>query len=387
MKTKLLFLLLLSSTFLIIKAEDYKTFISKLDLYLEEAQITTEDRYINTVWILNSKTKKSNGKSVIMQHGLLDGGFTFLILGKDSLAKQLCEEGYTVYLHYSRGTQFSRTHLDYDSSDDNSKYWDFSFDEMAKYDIPALINYVKKRDNVKKVIYIGHSQGTLMYFLAYINDPGFIEKNVEKFVALGTVPNVNNAPHFVLKVIDGLNLINIFLTKNIMTFPIEIGPAVIQPFCITIGKSVCKALLNFFFGGFTDTKRIDYDRLGKNIFLYEPGGTSLQNLKHWLQIYKDKKLHKYDNGKANNLLKYGSEVAPVYDLKQMRKYSIPSLMTISDADPFANPQDTLEFLDNIDNRDSFVQVLRLTNYNHIDYFWADSAITEIFPKVLKFIKN
>ena len=31
-----------------------------------------------------------------MQHGLLDGGFTFLILAEDSLPKKLCEEGYIV---------------------------------------------------------------------------------------------------------------------------------------------------------------------------------------------------------------------------------------------------------------------------------------------------
>ena len=68
----------------------------------------------------------------------------------------------------------------------------------------------------------------------------------------------------------------------------------------------------------------------------------------------------------------------------MNKYSIPSLMTISDADPFANPQDTLDFIDNIENK-NIVNILSLTNYNHIDYFWADSAITEIFPKVLDFL--
>jgi hypothetical protein len=59
-------------------------------------------------------------------------------------------------------------------------------------------------------------------------------------------------------------------------------------------------------------------------------------------------------------------------------------MSTSDADPFANPQDTLEFIENIDNK-NIITLLNLRNYNHIDYFWADSAIEEIFPKVLDFI--
>ena len=127
-----------------------------------------------------------NGESLILQHGLLDGAFTWLILGQDSLSKKLREEGYIVYLPYIRDTQFSRSHLDYDSSL-NSEYWEFSFDEIAQYDLPVVINYIKKRDKVEKVTYIGHSQGTLIYFLSYMNNPEFLEKNIKKYVALGTV--------------------------------------------------------------------------------------------------------------------------------------------------------------------------------------------------------
>ena len=196
MKHNILGLILLSSLFICVINEDYKSYITKLGLNLEEETIQTEDRYINTMWRLTSKDENNrNGKSVIMQHGLLDGGFTFLILAEDSLPKKLCDEGYVVYLPYIRGTQFSRTHLDYDSSL-NSNYWDFSFDHIAQYDVPANIDFVKKRDNVEKVYYIGHSQGTLTFFLAYMNNPEYMEKNIAKFIALGTVPNVNNAPHF-----------------------------------------------------------------------------------------------------------------------------------------------------------------------------------------------
>ena len=68
----------------------------------------------------------------------------------------------------------------------------------------------------------------------------------------------------------------------------------------------------------------------------------------------------------------------------MRGYSIPSIMTISDSDPFANPQDTLDFIDNIENK-NIVNVMSLTNYNHIDYFWSESAAQEIFPKAINFL--
>jgi pimeloyl-ACP methyl ester carboxylesterase len=383
MKPDILPVLLLSSLFIMVNNVDYKSFISNLGLDLEEAKVITEDRYINSIWILTSKDKSNlNGKSVILQHGLLDGGFTFLILAEDSLPKKLCDEGYVVYLPYIRGTQFSRSHLDYDSGL-TSKYWDFSFDHMAAYDVPANINFVKNRDGVEKVYYIGHSQGTLTFFLAYMNNPEFMEKNIAKFIALGTVPNVNNAPHFLIKLFDKSKILNLIPVKNFLTLPKEVGQ-VFVPLCTSKAKVLCNSILSLAFSGTHETGRIDYDRLGKNIFLYEPGGTSLQNMKHWIQIYKAKRAQKYDYGLVENLKHYGQTTPPVYDLKKMKGYSIPSLMTISDADPFANPQDTLDFVDNIENK-KVVNILSLTNYNHIDYFWADSAVQEIFPKVMNFL--
>lgn len=386
MTNKIFNLLLFSSILLFIHTEDYKSYISKLYLDLEEVQVVTEDSYINTIWILTSKDQSNrNGKSVILQHGLLDGGFSWLILEQDSLAKKLCDEGYIVYLPYIRGTQFSKSHLNYDSTL-SSNYWEFSFDEMAKYDLPAVVNYVKKRDKVEKVYYIGHSQGTLIFFLAYMNDPQFLEKNIKKFVALGTVPNVNNAPHFLIKLFEKSNILDLIPVKNFLTFPKEIGQ-VLAPLCTSKAKVLCNKILSVCFSGLKETGRVNYDRLGKNIFLYEPGGTSLRNMKHWIQIYKAKKVQKYDYGSiVENLIHYGTIDPPAYDLKQMKKYSIPSLMTISDSDPFANPQDTLDFIDNIENK-NIVEILSLTNYNHIDYFWADSAVQEIFPKVLNFIMD
>ena len=384
MRNNTLILLLLSYLLSFINTEDYKSFISNLNLDLEEATVVTKDRYVNSIWILASNDPSNrNGKSVILQHGLLDGSWSWLILGQDSLAKKLCDEGYRVYLPYVRGTQFSRSHLDYDSSL-NSDYWNFSFDQIAEYDLPAVINYIKERDQVEQVYYIGHSQGTLVYFLAYMNDPEFIEKNVKKFVALGTVPNVNNAPHFLIKLFEKSKILNILPFKNFLTFPKDIGQ-VIVPLCTSKAQALCVSILSMAFGGLHETGRIDYDRLAKTIFLYEPGGTSVQNMKHWIQVYTAKRMQKYDYGSKNeNKKHYGVEYPPVYDLTKFNGYSIPSLMTTSDADPFANPQDTLEFIENIDNK-NIVTLLNLTNYNHIDYFWADSAVEEIFPKVLDFI--
>ena len=386
MMYKKLFLLVIFSLFIFSKGEDYKSFIAKLNLNLEEIQVTTEDRYVNTIWALTSKDENNrNGKSIIVQHGLLDGGFTWLILEEKSIAKLLCDEGYRVYLPFMRGSQFSRSHLDYDISL-NSKYWDFSFDEMAQYDLPTIVNFIKKRDGVEKVDYMGHSQGTLIFFLSYMNNPEFMEQSINKFVGVGVVPNINNAKHFFLNLAVISKIDKLIPIKNFLNFPPEFGQ-VLVPFCTGKAKKLCHDTLKLCFGGLEDTGRVDYDRLGKNIFLHMPGGTSLQNMKHWLQLFKTKKVAKYDFGtRLKNIAHYGTSRPPVYNLNNMKNYKIKSIMTTSDADPFCNPQDTLEFVKNIEDP-NVVEIMSLKDYDHIDYLWADSAYEELYPKFLDFYGN
>lgn len=370
----------------LIHSEDYKSYINKLNLNLEEISVVTEDNYVNTIWCLTSKDEfNRNGKSIILQHGLLDSAFSWLILEEKSIAKLLCDEGYKVYLPNMRGNQFSKSHLDYDSSL-ISDFWNFSFDEMAQFDLLTIINTIKKRDGVEKIDYMGHSQGTLIFFLAYMNNPDFIEKNINKFIAVGTVPNVNHAEHFILELATKSKIANLIPIKNFMTFPTELGK-ILVPFCTGKAKSLCHKILKLCFGGFDDTKRVDYDRLGKNIFMHMPGGTSLQNIKHWLQAFEKKKMIKFDFGSIlENFKHYGKFTPPEYDLNQIKKYKIKSMITVSDADPFCNPVDTLEFLLRIEDQ-SNIELINLKDYNHIDYLWADSAYEDLYIKFLNFLGN
>ena len=73
-----------------------------------------------------------------------------------------------------------------------------------------------------------------------------------KYVSLGTVPNVNNAPHFILKLVDKSKILNLIPVKNLFTFPKELGQ-VLVPFCTSKAKILCNKILSLSFGGFHDT--------------------------------------------------------------------------------------------------------------------------------------
>jgi len=80
------------------------------------------------------------------------------------LPKILSDSGYDVWMTNNRGNAISFEHEQsdiYSAFNPFSEYWDFSFDEMAKYDVKANINYILRVTKKQKLSWIGHSQGTL----------------------------------------------------------------------------------------------------------------------------------------------------------------------------------------------------------------------------------
>lgn len=62
----------------------------------------------------------------------------------------------------NRGCAYSLGHktLDPNNKDDEPIYWNFSFEEMGIYDLPAEIDFILEKTGQEKLSYIGHSQGT-----------------------------------------------------------------------------------------------------------------------------------------------------------------------------------------------------------------------------------
>lgn len=66
-----------------------------------------------------------------------------------------------------------------------------SWDEMAAYDLPAMIDHVVRTTGVKQVHYLGHSQGTAMGFAGFSSNHT-LAAMVKRFYALAPVTKVRN---------------------------------------------------------------------------------------------------------------------------------------------------------------------------------------------------
>ena len=66
-----------------------------------------------------------------------------------------------------------------------------SWDEIARYDIPAMLNFVLKKTEQPSLYYVGHSQGTLVAF-AELSRNLDLAKKVKSFYAMGPLTTISH---------------------------------------------------------------------------------------------------------------------------------------------------------------------------------------------------
>ena len=89
----------------------------------------------------------------------------------------LADAGYDVWLGNYRGNTYSRNHT-YLNPDAwlNHHFWDFTWDEMAKYDIPSMVEKILEVTGEEEIFYAGHSMGTTAFMAMGHYRPDILDK-------------------------------------------------------------------------------------------------------------------------------------------------------------------------------------------------------------------
>merc|ERR1712215_578838 len=113
---------------------------------------------------------------VFVQHGILGSSADWVVsTPSKGLGYMLADAGYDVWLGNYRGNTYSRNHS-FLNPDKNDGFWDFSWDEMAHYDLPAMIEKVLELTEESELFYVGFSMGTTGFMAMHHYRPDIGEK-------------------------------------------------------------------------------------------------------------------------------------------------------------------------------------------------------------------
>mmetsp|Transcript_36079 Transcript_36079/g.55400 ORF Transcript_36079/g.55400 Transcript_36079/m.55400 type:complete len:138 (+) Transcript_36079:577-990(+) len=129
---------------------------------------------------------------VFLMHGLLCSADTWIAHYPEyAPAFVLAREGYDVWLGNVRGSTHSRKHKVLDPDFDN-RYWNYSLEEISRYDLPASIDLALLVSGVDNLTYIGHSQGATIMLVGLVEREEWFLERVNFFIALGPIARMEN---------------------------------------------------------------------------------------------------------------------------------------------------------------------------------------------------
>ncbi|XP_072761544.1 lipase 3-like [Anoplolepis gracilipes] len=350
--------------------------IRKAGYPTETHVIMTEDGYLLTLY----RIPGGNGSPpVLLQHGFFCTSAVWIILGKGkALPYLLADQGYDVWLGNLRGSTYSRSHISLSSSE--SKFWDFSFNELGIYDLPAMITFIINMTSQPLHAYIGHSMGSTVFYVMATERPK-IAQMVQMKISLAPTVFFNDIKswlqylaflaeyeilvQFVLYKLLQINFLRSFLIYGCNQYII---------------RKICINVLFVMFGH--DHEQLNYTLLPV-IFSHFPAGGSFNTIVHYTQVFQSGKFRQYDYGRRKNLFIYNSVEPPEYDLANIM---IPIAL-------FYGPGDWLEDHVNVKSLyrilPNVVDIYQVpwSNFNHMDFIWAKDAPKLVYERVLKIIKS
>jgi lysosomal acid lipase/cholesteryl ester hydrolase len=303
---------------------------------------------------------------VVLCHGL-GLNATFWTLTDHHLPEQLVARGYEVFVFDFRGSGMSakvgtigkvnaflrQTPL----LEHGEGKW--NVDDVIRYDVPAVLDYVKMATGQERVNWVGHSLGGMLVFPFVELSPD--RSRIANFVGMGSTITLADAPERdMLRANRGLRVLARFASPGRMGRPLMFfrfpGLDRIDQFYYT-SENVDKLTISRFYG----------------YTLEDTGRSALQQLDPYLEfghfISADRKID------------YAARLA---------EFTTPTLMIAGDADCMSNVPSTLQTLNAMSSPDKAMIRFgkaegQVADYGHCDLVWSRYAPKEVFPPMIDWL--
>ncbi|XP_017856330.1 PREDICTED: lipase 3 [Drosophila arizonae] len=317
----------------------------------EHHHIITEDGYIVGVFRIPYSHKLQNQDKirpvVLVQHGLTSCSDAWILQGPDdSLPFLLADAGFDVWLGNGRGNTYSRNHTS--RSPQHPYFWRFSWHEIGYFDIAAMIDYALKTNGQgqKAIHYVGHSQGTTVFFTLMSMRPEYNAKikTAHMFAPIAIMTHMENKlVRTVGPYLGHRNEYSLFFADQEFIPSNDFLLSLFSNLCEPDYKlrPVCENVVQKLYAG----NRVNMTAMPDGMATH-PAGCSTNQMLHYLQEQQSGHFRQYDYGPKKNLEIYQSEVPPDYPVESI---SSEVHLWYSDNDDMAAVEDVLALSDRLPN--------------------------------------
>ncbi|XP_062551583.1 lipase 3-like isoform X2 [Armigeres subalbatus] len=320
---------------------------------------------------------------ILLMHQVYGCSIDYTMLGPgNALALQAHYQGYDVWMGNVRGNMFSRDHMNL--SPNKSAYWKYTYHEIGLYDVPAMVDYILHLTGRKRLHYVGHSQGAVVFLVMTSLLPQYNQKITSAhlsapaaFVSKSTAPMVSMSGELLsaLQLFESLGIYDIgdrFHSEPMTYLKRAIDAKIIQDDWIMDTA--------YFLAG--------EDREGFNMSVMPdltsafPAGGSLRQFTHYIQSYRSGRFAQYDYGKEENIRRYGHSQSPAYPLNLVK---VPIAIYYGRNDQFVVAEDVELLAKKLPN----VVLMYLhpnRKWNHIDFLYGKEA-PAVYRKLLGLVRS
>lgn len=331
-----------------------------------DAYVTTRDDWILGIRHYRPHHPDPSKLPVILSHGL-GLNATFWTITDDNLPKQLTDAGYEVFVYDCRSSgrstpkKFEKINAFLRNTpfpERGERTW--TTDEQAFYDVPAVLEYVRKKTGHEQVNWVGHSLGGMLMF-------PFLEEHPERdrianFVGMGSTAIVfpTRDTREMANANAGLRaLLQVFSTSRIA-----------RP--MRFGRPPGLAYIDRFYYTRDNVDRLTVDRF-YGYTLEDPGAAALKQLQPYLTEGRFLSADGTTDYSAN-----------------LDKIVTPTLFIAGGGDVMADIPSKQWTFDHMNSPDKTIlkfskQDGHQLDYGHCDLVWARSAPTEIFPEIIRWL--
>ncbi|MFB6347610.1 MAG: alpha/beta hydrolase [bacterium] len=315
------------------------------DLY----HVETDDGLEIGIWRYRSTSKDGPSEPVLLVHGLGANHRNLALDKENGLAQYLSERGYDCWAVDLRGRGAS-----------DSPRTDWTFDDYVEYDLPAVINFILETTGSKKLHWVGHSMGGMLYY-AITGSTDYSSK-IATGVTLAS-PVDFPRPSLVERLASLLH--GLPIAARIRT------TGILSRFLVTVLGFLPQTIVNYLY----NPRNMDHQTLLKAATLAS-AGTSSQVLTQFPKWFVEN--HWMARDKRTD---YRAGVSSI---------DVPTLVIAGAVDNLSPHEHIKSGYDDIKTREKrFVLAGKISgydhNYSHIDLVFGKHARDEIFPLIFDWL--